>query len=191
MSQVLYDNRRQSSLLSSAKSHSSLQNWYHYSQPHVRQPQMVVGPPSGPPPLSHTERRKVEGMIKKSNRLLLTIKASAPFSLFENYIQVTETRIIIKLQQSFFSTEHYTIDINDISNIITNSAMFYSTLILVSRNFAQNEIRVDWIKNSEAKQLHEVIEGLRSLDYANINTGVFEASELLYKLQNLHHPAIA
>src|SRR3990172_6838296 len=71
---------------------------------------------------------KVAKLVKRSNRILVTISSHAlPFDLFPNIINIEEQRITI-IDRHLFSSEVHSIDIKNISNILINNSFIFSEL---------------------------------------------------------------
>src|SRR4030042_1173635 len=52
-------------------------------------------------------------------------------------------------------------DIKKISNIFINSSAFFSQLVIISKTFEENEIRIINLRTKEAVFARRIIEGLR------------------------------
>ena len=64
--------------------------------------------------------RTIANLVKKSNRILVSISSHAfPFDFFPDTINVEEGRITI-INRHFLSSEVHSVDIKDISNIFIN-----------------------------------------------------------------------
>jgi len=109
----------------------------------------------------------VAGLIRKSNRILASISTHKfPFDFFPDTINVEEGRVTVIVRNFFWSSRVYSVDIKNIANVLLNTAPFFAQLVIVSKTFTENEIRVNslWIK--EAIYMRRLIEGLRIL-YSN------------------------
>jgi len=132
------------------------------------------------------DRYTVEGLVRKSNRILVSISSIGfPFKLFSDTINVEEGRITIITRDFFFSSQVHSVDIKDISNIFINTAPFFAQLVIVSKTFAENEIRVEKLKKEEAVFARRIIEGLRIFENKQIDTSGYNKNELIAKLQEL------
>ncbi|MCX6706473.1 MAG: hypothetical protein NTV24_05260, partial [Candidatus Woesebacteria bacterium] len=109
--------------------------------------------------------RTVAGLVKKSNRILVSISSHAfPFDPYPDTINVEEGRITIITRNFFFSSQVHSVDIKDISNIFINMSPFFAQLVIVSKTFAQNEIRIRNLRKKDAILARIIIEGLRIFD---------------------------
>lgn len=127
---------------------------------------------------------KVAKMVSKSNRILVSISSVWPFDFFPNTINVEERRIAI-IKRHLLSSEVHSVDIKDISNIFINKALFFSQLVIVSRTFENNEVRINFLRNDEAIFIRRIIEGLRVFATKDIDTSRYSREELVAKLQEL------
>lgn len=132
----------------------------------------------------------VADLVKKSNRILVSISTHAfPFDLFPNTINVEEGRITI-INRHLFSSEVHSIDIKNISNIFINQTIFRSQLIIISRTYEENEIKIRNLITREAIFCRRIIEGLRIFVSKEIDTFNFTREELLAKLLELSETKI-
>lgn len=116
---------------------------------------------------------KVDDLVKKSNRQIISISSTFPWDLFPSSIDVEESRVTFKFNQ-FLSSQSHSVDIRDISNIFIESSVFFSTLQVVSRTFIQNDIKIGNLNKAKAKRVQQIIEGLRTFKEHNINTSSYE-----------------
>lgn len=131
------------------------------------------------------ENATVAGLVKKSNRILLSISSHGfPFDLFPSTINVEEGRITI-INRNFLSSEVHSVDIKDISNIFINSIIFFSQLVIISKTFEENEIKIRNLRPKEAIFVRRIIEGLRVFERNQIHTSSYTKEELLAKLEEL------
>lgn len=129
--------------------------------------------------------RAVAKLVKKSNRILVSISSHGfPFDPFPDTLNVEEGRITI-INRHLFSSEVHSIDIKDISNIFINTVVYFSQLIIISKTFEENEIKIANLKIKEAIFVRRIIEGLRVFINKGIDTSNYTVKELLAKLQEL------
>lgn len=133
----------------------------------------------------------VAGLVKKSNRILISISSHRfPIDLFPDTVNVEEGRVTVITREFFFSSQIHSVDIKDISNIFINFGPFFAQLVLVSKTFAENEIRVRALWKNEAVMLRRIVEGLRVFESKQIDTSVYSKAELITKLEELSKTAI-
>lgn len=132
------------------------------------------------------DKTLVEGLIKKSNRILATISTHKfPFDPFPDTINVEEGRVTVITRKFFSSSQIHSVDMKDISNIFINTAPFFAQLIIVSKTFTENEIRIKNLRKEEAVFVRRIVEGLRIFANKQIDTSSYTKEELVTKLEEL------
>lgn len=132
------------------------------------------------------DKNLVAGMVRKSNRLLLTISTHKPFfDFFPDSINIEEGRITLITRKFFFSSRIRSIDIKDITNIFINTAPFFAQLVLITKTFTQNETKVNYLRKGEAVYARRIIEGLRLFESKQIDTSNYSEAEVISKLEEL------
>ncbi|MGA3292197.1 MAG: hypothetical protein ABSC49_03590 [Candidatus Microgenomates bacterium] len=132
------------------------------------------------------DKSTTEGLVRKSNRILATISTvGLPFKLFPDTINIEEGRITIITRTFFLSSRVHSVDIKDVSNIFINVAPFFAELVIVSKTFMENEIRINDLRKDEAVFARRIIEGLRTFENKQIDTSNYTVKELLAKLKEL------
>lgn len=130
-------------------------------------------------------KRKVAKLVKKSNRILVSISSHAfPIDIFPNVINIEEKRITI-IDRHFLSSEVHSIDIKNISNVLINNSIFFSELNIISKTYEENEIRVNNLRTKDAVFARRIIEGLRIFENENVDTYDYTKKELIAKLEEL------
>ena len=129
--------------------------------------------------------RSVAKLVKKSNRILVSIYSHGlPFDFFPDTINVEEGRITI-INRHFLASEVHSVDIKDISNIFINTSIIFSQLVIISKTFEENEIKIRNLRISEAVYVRKIIEGLRTFESKKINTSNYSTEDLVAKLEEL------
>lgn len=129
---------------------------------------------------------QVAGLVRKSNRILVSISSHGfPFDLFPDTINIEEGRITIITRGFLFSSRVHSVDIKDISNIFINMAPFFAQLVIVSKTFAENEIKVKNLRKEDAVFARRIIEGLRIFENKQIETSNYTKEDLVAKLKEL------
>ncbi|MCR4329056.1 MAG: hypothetical protein NUV65_00745 [Candidatus Roizmanbacteria bacterium] len=131
------------------------------------------------------DKKTVANLIKRSNRILVSISTHAfPFDFFPNTLNVEEGRISI-IKRHFLSSEVHSIDIKDISNVFINTIFIFAQLVIVSKTFEQNEVKIRNLRPKEAIFARRIIEGLRVFKNKQIETSRYSKKELIAKLEEL------
>lgn len=137
------------------------------------------------------DKTLVAGLIKKSNRILATISSHKfPFDFFPDTINVEESRLTIITRDFFWSSHVHSVDLKDISNIFINMAPFFAQLVIISKTFKGNEVKINGLRKSEAVLVRRLIEGLRTFESKQIDTSKYNNQELVSKLKELSTTAI-
>lgn len=133
-----------------------------------------------------TDREVVADLVKKSNRILISISTHKfPVDLFPDTLNIEEGRVTVITRKFFSSSQVHSVDIKDISNIFINMAPFYAQLIIVSKTFTKNEIRIKNLWKGEAVFARRIIEGLRIFGSNQIDTSIYTRQDLITKLKEL------
>lgn len=128
----------------------------------------------------------VAELVKKSNRILATISTHRfPIDLFPDSITVEEGRVTVIRRRFFMSSQVHSVDLKDISNVFLNLTPFFAQLVIVSKTFTENEIRVSSLWKDEAVLVRRIIEGLRIFESKQIDTSIFTPHDLVQKLREL------
>lgn len=134
---------------------------------------------------SRYENKVVESLVRKSNRILVSISTHAfPIDLIPDIINVEEGRITI-IKRQIFSSEVYSFDIRDISNIFIQRTFLFSQLIILSKTYQNNEVRIKNLRTKEAVFIRRIIEGLRIFEKNKIDTSRYSKEALISKLEEL------
>lgn len=129
--------------------------------------------------------RAVAKLVKRSNRILVSISSHAfPFDPFPDMINVEEGRITI-INRHLMSSEVHSVDIKDISNIFINQNFLFAQLVIISKTFEENDIKIRNLITSEAIYVRRIIEGLRVFVNKQISTSSYTKEELLSTLEEL------
>lgn len=130
------------------------------------------------------DRQRLEDLVSKSNRILISISSMFPWDFFVSTINVEDTRVTI-IHRQLFSSQVYSVDIKDIHNVFIDTSLIFASLTLVSRTFVQNELTIGKLKKKEAIMTRRIIEGLRMFIKGDLDTTSYKVEELLKKLQEL------
>jgi len=130
-------------------------------------------------------KRKVAKLVKKSNRILVSIRSHAlPFDFFPDILNIEQERITI-INRHMLSSEVHSVDIKNISNILINNSVLFSQLVIISKTFEENEIKARNLRTKDAVFARRIIEGLRIFEKENIDTSGYTKKELIAKLEEL------
>lgn len=131
------------------------------------------------------DKQIIDNLVKKSNRIIISISSLFPWDFFPNTIMVEESRVTFIFRQ-FLSSQSHAVDIKDISNVFIESSLFWATLQVVSQTYTQNDIKIGNLSRKKAEKVRRIIEGLRTFSENSIDTSSYEVEELINKLEELH-----
>lgn len=127
----------------------------------------------------------VAGLVEKSNRILASVTSVFPFDFFPNTVNVEEGRITVITRNFFYSSQVFSVDLKNISNVLINLAPFFAQLVIVSKTFAKNQIKIKFLRKDEAIFVRRMIEGLRVFESKQIDTSIYSKEDLIEKLLEL------
>lgn len=129
--------------------------------------------------------KAVARLVKKSNRILLSISSHAlPVDFFPDTLNIEEGRITV-IRRHFMSSEIHSVDIRHISNVFINRTFLLSQLVIISKTYEENEIKIRNLRTDEAVYARRIIEGLRIFEHQHIDTTGYDQQELIVKLAEL------
>jgi hypothetical protein len=79
----------------------------------------------------------------------------------------------------------HSVDIKDISNIFINFAPLFAQLVIISKTFSENNMKIDNLYKKEAIHTRRIIEGLRMFEEKKVDTSTYTTEELVSKLEEL------
>ncbi len=130
------------------------------------------------------DEHKLDDMMTKSNRVIVSISSMFPWDIFPSTINVEETRITV-IKRQLFSSQVHSVDIKSISNVFIDTSLFFTTLTIISSTFEENKIKIMRLRKKQAILVRRAIEGLRVLAEQDIDTSQYSIEELLNKLKEL------
>ncbi len=131
------------------------------------------------------DRQVIDELVKSSNRCIISISSTFPWSLFPTTINVEESRVTFIFRQLFASQSH-SLDIKDISNVFIESSLFSASLQIVSKTYIQNDIKIRNLNKKQAIKVRMIIEGLRTLISHDLNVSSYQINELIAKIEEMH-----
>lgn len=126
----------------------------------------------------------MDKLLKKSNRVVVSISSVFPFDIFPNSITVEEGRVTV-IKRHLLTTAMHSVDLKDISNVFINKSIFFSQIEIVSRTFEDNEVKIKFLRNKDASFVRRIIEGMRIFENKQIDTSGYSIDELIVKLGEL------
>jgi len=131
-----------------------------------------------------TDQHKLDDMMTKSNRIIISISSVFPWDFFPDSINVEETRVTV-IQRQLFASQVHSVDIKNISNVFIDNDIFFTALTIVSSTFEENTIKIMKLRKKEADLTRRLIEGMRMFIEKDIDTSKYTTEELVGKLEEL------
>ena len=131
-----------------------------------------------------TDQHRLDDMMTKSNRIIISISSVFPWDLFPDSINVEETRVTV-IQRQLFASQVHSVDIKSISNVFIDNYIFFTALTIVSSTFEENKIKIMKLRKKEADLTRRLIEGMRMFIEKDIDTSKYTTEELVVKLEEL------
>lgn len=131
-----------------------------------------------------TDKRRLNVMMSKSNRIIISISSLFPWDLFPDTLNIEETRITV-IQRQLFSSQVHSVNIKDISNIFIDMDLFLAAITIVSNTFEENNIKIMKLRKKDAVLARRIIEGLRVFMEKDIDTSSYTIKDLINKLKEL------
>ena len=76
-------------------------------------------------------------------------------------------------------------DLKDVTNVFINTSPFFAQLVIVSKTFEENVIKISSMWMKDAVYVRRIIEGMRVMIHKEVDTAVYSRDELMAKLEEL------
>lgn len=132
------------------------------------------------------EEKKINALLKETDKQLFSIKGVFPFDFFPDEIAVDLTKVNI-LRSNFFWTKHIqSILIENIAYVNINMTPFFATMSFVDVSFERNQrIKISYLKKGEALKMRRIIQGLIIARKEGVDFSKFSKTELTAKVEEL------
>jgi hypothetical protein len=131
-----------------------------------------------------TDQHKLDDLMAKSNRIIISASSMFPWDIFPNTINVEERRVTI-IHRQWWASQVHSVDIKNISNVFIDTDLFFAALTIVSSTFEENNIKIMKLRKKEAVLTRRIIEGMRMFIEKDIDTSRYTIVELVNKLKEL------
>lgn len=105
-------------------------------------------------------QQQLKKLQQKSSRVLFRCKTIFPFTLFQDKIEVTPTRVSLVYGTFFWSAKTFPILITDIVNARVHTNPFFGALEIEIFNREQNPAKITFLRRKHALQAKQIIIGL-------------------------------
>lgn len=132
----------------------------------------------------YKEKQQTEEMVRKSNRVVLSISTVFPWNIFPTTVRIQENKVCFLFRQ-FMTSQEQDVDIKDISNTHIEQSFFFASLKVISNTFANEPVIIEHLKKKDALRARMLIQGLQLFNQKNIDTSNYEIKDLIDKLEEL------
>lgn len=129
--------------------------------------------------------KKLDDLMEQNDRIIYQTSAVFPFDMFPDRIVVYENKVDIILKRFFFTETVRSAELKNISEVVVNTSLFFSSMKIVAKNFADNEITITHLKTEEAKKVRHLIEGLTSMIESGIDISKLPIDQLVSRAEKL------
>ncbi|MBI4226375.1 hypothetical protein HY612_04645 [Candidatus Roizmanbacteria bacterium] len=129
------------------------------------------------------ERKKIDKLLKKTQRVLYKISSVFPFDLFPNELVINENQVNVLKRRFFLSEDIETVLIKDIQLVIVETSPLFASLDIEILKPLSKSIVIDYLWVNEALKARRIIQGLRSIEKEGIDIANQPVDELLKKLE--------
>jgi hypothetical protein len=135
---------------------------------------------------SDASKEKFEALVEKSETPLYSISTIFPFQLFPKHIVVDLNKVSIVNNIFFFSKRRHSIFIEDVTDVYTDTNLFFAALSIVDRGFVENEIKIYYLRKDEAIKMRRIVQGLLVAHRQKVDLSKLEGTpQLVEKLESL------
>ncbi|HSW97429.1 MAG TPA: hypothetical protein VLF89_06400 [Candidatus Saccharimonadales bacterium] len=136
------------------------------------------------------QSEKFEKLIKKSERVLLRIKAVFPFEFFPDSVVIDETKINIIHRIFFWTAEIQSIPIQHIQDVEVDTSVLFATLKILPTGFSvvsmtENWVKVNYLWRRDALRARRIIAGLLIASREGIDLTKVDTVNFVKKIEGL------
>ncbi len=145
-----------------------------------------VNPNHDPPsdsPQHHT--KKLNDLVEGSQKPLLQIRTVIPLNPFPDEIIIDINKVTIIFRYFFFSRQIHSVFIKDVSDVVVETGMLFSTLKIVDVGFTENSIDINYLSTRGAIKARKIIQGLVVAQKNGIDPAKYQFSDLAEQLEQL------
>ncbi len=129
------------------------------------------------------EKEKLEGLLKKAEKVLFKAKNIIPILPSEIIIDTAKVTIIHR--SFFFSERIHSVAVADISDVFIDTVPLIASINIVDEGFVENIVKVSWLPKRDAERARRIITGLMEAKKEKIDIKVVEDNDLTNKLEQI------
>ncbi|HSW97980.1 MAG TPA: hypothetical protein VLF89_09210 [Candidatus Saccharimonadales bacterium] len=150
----------------------------------------IVGKSSEEAEAIKEQSEKFEKLIKKSDRVLLRIKAVFPFELFPDSVVIDESKINIVHRIFFWTGEIQSIPIQHVQDVEVDTSVLFATLKILPTGFSvvsmtENWVKVNYLWRRDALRARRIIAGLLIASREGIDLTKVDSKDFVKKIEIL------
>lgn len=124
-------------------------------------------------------------LLSGNARPLIRISTHVPINLFPKEIVVDVNKVTLISKEILGAKQVVSISIEDITDVIVETIPFFATMKIFDKGFAQNSIRIRFLKKYEALKVRKIIQGLMAVHKAKIDLSKVDQDTLFQKLEEV------
>lgn len=128
---------------------------------------------------------KLDDLIEQSQAPLYRMKTAIPLNPFPDRVIIDVNKITVIYKYFFWSEQIHSVFIKDISDVLVETGLFWSTLCLIDVGFTENSIDIKYLKTREAVKARKVIQGLIVAHKNGLELTKYTGEDLMEKLEEL------
>lgn len=132
------------------------------------------------------DSKQLESLVDLSERELFKMSTVFPFDLFPDKVSIDLSKISIVYGNFLESETVQILPLQDVVDVIIETAPFFATLYIVDSNDPENPVKIGYLKKGEALKASRIIRGLLIAKKQNMDLlklkGVPSLTEKLEKL---------
>jgi hypothetical protein len=132
----------------------------------------------------NTQEGRLDEVVAGTARVLFQTKAVFPWDFFPDELVVDENKINF-IYNSFMQKRVHSVFVRDISDVIVNTSFMFASLEIVDLGFKENDIRLSFLRKSDAILARRIIQGLVIAHKRDIDIGHVPVEELVAKMEEL------
>ncbi len=130
-------------------------------------------------------QQKLNQLVEQSKDPLLEIKTAVPLNPFPHKVIVDIHKVTIIFQYFFYSKQIHSIYVKDISDVLIETSLFFSTLKIIDVGYTDNSINVNYLSTEDAHKARRMIQGLIVAHKTGLDLSKYLAPDLPKKLEEL------